>query len=219
MKNTSKFTALILAALLCATGCGFLQPAQPAAQQADAWEEIPASEAAQAEAQADLQAGSQENEQGQLQEQVQAKPQEQEQQQEQETAPAAAQEQAEKEAAPAEGMPDDFYRKATSLSADDVEAFADTLKDLMLRGDIKALTGYISFPLTIDDVTYKSLFGLMGLDYSAGIRQTFIDALSAEDCREMTCTENGILMGENGEIRIQEVNGQLKVVEISGLLK
>ena len=210
MKRYTGALAILTAAALAVSGCAFFKPAG----NATAWEKIPDAAASSQETAQAFSQGAENASSGlaAAQENVQEKP---------DTAAPLQETAAEQTAAQetAQSTPDDFYRLATSLSAKEVEEYAGALKELMFTGDITALLGYVAFPLTIDDVTYRNFFSLMGLDYGSGIQQSFIDALSAEDCREMTCTANGILMGEGGQIRLQEVNGELKVVELSGLLK
>lgn len=116
---------------------------------------------------------------------------------------------------------EDYYEVATSLSADEVEAFALDIKEEILSGDWTTLSEKIAYPITIDGITLNGSSDFLELDINGNVNQEFVDGINAESCREMFCNYQGIMMGETGQIWFTSVeggSGELKIIGINGML-
>lgn len=115
-------------------------------------------------------------------------------------------------AAPQEEEPvtttaDDYYRVATNKSSADVESYAAIVKQQFLQQDWPAIAEEIAYPITISDTTYDSSAEFLDASrsFDSSLDEDFFAALEEEDCREMFCNWQGIMLGETGQIWINEV--------------
>lgn len=126
------------------------------------------------------------------------------------------------EAVEAEDEDADFYNSVTTLSKDEVEAFALLVKEAYLAEDWDAIGNLIAYPITMypeEEITDKQAF----LDYMSDKTLTEADAqkMQEETCTNMFMNGEGICMG-SGQIWIRDVNfmnadfGKLAVIAISG---
>lgn len=116
---------------------------------------------------------------------------------------------------------EDFYNVCTSHSAIEVENFASEVRSLILAKDWNGLSEKIEYPLTVGETTCADSTAFLALDLDANVSQDFLDGIEAETCREMFCNFEGIMMGESGQVWINETagTGELKVTGLNGLLK
>lgn len=116
---------------------------------------------------------------------------------------------------------EDFYNVCTSHSAIEVENFASEVRSLILAKDWNGLSEKIEYPLTVDGTTCADSTAFLALDLDANVSQDFLDGIEAETCHEMFCNFQGIMMGESGQVWINETagTGELKVTALNGLLK
>lgn len=122
---------------------------------------------------------------------------------------------------------DSYYSAATGLSRSDVENYAARVKQMFLEHDWPAISSEISYPITISDITYNNSADFLDASDSFGssLEEDFFSVLEQEDCTEMFCNWEGIMLGENGQIWISEVldaefrSQGLKIVAVNGMLK
>lgn len=120
----------------------------------------------------------------------------------------------------------DFYRAATNISSAEVELYAAQVRQQFLMQDWSAISSEISYPITISDITYENSKDFMNASDSFGsnLNEAFLTAVKNEDCVEMFCNYEGIMIGESGQIWIGEVlnadlsSQGLKITAINGLL-
>lgn len=117
----------------------------------------------------------------------------------------------------------DFYMVATSKSAEEVEAFAANIRNLIVKKDWSAFAEQMNYPFVMDGNTVENSSDFLALDLDGRLNQAFVDAIEAESCKEMFCNYQGIMMG-NGEVWIADVQNsdgdfELKVFAINGMLQ
>lgn len=117
----------------------------------------------------------------------------------------------------------DFYAVATSLSAQEVEAYADNIRSLILDHDWNGLANELSYPVFINGTTQENSDAFLSLNLDNNISQAFLDTMDAETCHEMFCNWEGISMGASGEIWINEIvnddgSSELKITGINGIV-
>jgi hypothetical protein len=116
---------------------------------------------------------------------------------------------------------DDYYSVCTGYSKDEVEAFAATVKRLILDKNWEQLADKVSYPITIGNTTYNSKEDFANKDFSSVFSDAFYTGINNETCTDMFCNCNGIMLGEEGEVWIAEVidsadeEGELKVISIN----
>jgi hypothetical protein len=116
---------------------------------------------------------------------------------------------------------DDYYSVCTAYSKDEVEAFAATVKSLILNKNWEQLADKVSYPITIGNTTYNSKEDFANEDFSSVLSDTFYTGINNETCTDMFCNYNGIQLGSEGEVWIAEVidsvegKGQLKVISMN----
>ncbi len=124
--------------------------------------------------------------------------------------------------AEAEDEDADYYNGVTTLSKDEVEAFALLVKEAYLAEDWDTIGNLIAYPITMypeEEITDKQAF----LDYMSDKTLTEADAqkMQEETCTNMFTNGEGICMG-SGQIWIRDVNfmnadfGKLAVIAVSG---
>ena len=122
---------------------------------------------------------------------------------------------------------DGYYSIATNLSCLDVESYAARVKQLFLEHDWSAISSEISYPITISDITYNNSADFLDASnsFDSSLEEDFFSVLEKENCTEMFCNWEGIMLGETGQIWISEVldsefNSQgLKITAVNGMLK
>ena len=120
---------------------------------------------------------------------------------------------------------EDFYYVATSETASTVEAYAAKIRKQILDKDWDALAMEISFPIELGGVTVEDSAAFLEMDIDNNLSQAFVDAFEAEDCHEMFCNYQGIMMGEQGQVWIasiyneEEENYELRVIGINNMLE
>lgn len=115
--------------------------------------------------------------------------------------------------------PEDYYHVCTSFTAQEVESFASNVKAQILARDWEGLSENLSYPITINGNTCADSTDFLALDIDSKISQDFLDAIEAETCQQMFCNYEGISMGAEGQIWINELSGssELKVTAINGM--
>jgi hypothetical protein len=98
----------------------------------------------------------------------------------------------------------DMYAVCTSLSKTEVETFATTVKKQILDKDWAGLSENISYPITVEGVTYEDSNAFSTGDFSNLYSDDFVKALEDESCTDMFCNYQGIMLG-NGQVWISEV--------------
>lgn len=112
---------------------------------------------------------------------------------------------------------DDSYNMVTDLSNEEVEPFAETVKQQFLNHDWKSLSENLQYPITIDGVTCNNPDEFLSADFEASLNPVFFEKLEEEDCREMFCNWQGIMLGETGQVWLNEYSGTLKISAVNGL--
>lgn len=120
-----------------------------------------------------------------------------------------------------------YYRAATGISSAEVEQYAAQVRQQFLAQDWSAISAEIAYPITISDITYENSEDFLNASGSFGnnLDEAFLSAVEREDCVEMFCNYEGIMIGESGQIWISEVlntdfsSQGLKITAINGLLK
>lgn len=118
----------------------------------------------------------------------------------------------------------DFYATASSLPAQEVDAYAANIRSLILAHDWDSLADELCYPAFVNGTTYEDRNAFLALDIDNNISQTFLDSIESETCQEMFCNCEGISMGSAGEIWFNEIindNGssELKITGINGIVK
>lgn len=119
-----------------------------------------------------------------------------------------------------------YYQAATSISSADVELYAAQVRQQFLMQDWSAISSEISYPITISDITYENSEDFLNASnrFGSNLNEAFLTAIENEDCVEMFCNYEGIMIGESGQIWISEVlnadfsSQGLKITAINGLL-
>lgn len=117
------------------------------------------------------------------------------------------------------------YRVATSISSVEVERYAAQVRQQFLAHDWTTVASEIAYPVTISDITYSSSAAFLEAseNFEVDLDEAFFSALEAEDCIEMFCNYQGIMLGETGQVWIGEVLDEnlvsqgLKIIAINGL--
>lgn len=109
---------------------------------------------------------------------------------------------------------DDYYSIWTNLSASEVEAFAFGVKEDILSGNWESLSQKISYPITVNGVTYSDSGAFSSEDWSSILNQGFLSEVQGETCHEMFSSWRGCMLG-TGQVWISSVDGSLKVVAIN----
>lgn len=120
-----------------------------------------------------------------------------------------------------------FYRVATSISSVEVERYAAQVRQQFLAHDWTAVASEIAYPVAISGVTYSSSAAFLEAseNFDGNLDDAFFSALEAEDCVEMFCNYQGIMLGETGQVWIGEVLDEslvsqgLKIIAVNGLTK
>ncbi|MDE6990998.1 MAG: hypothetical protein K2P42_10125 [Lachnospiraceae bacterium] len=120
-----------------------------------------------------------------------------------------------------------FYRVATSISSVEVERYAAQVRQQFLAHDWTAVASKIAYPVAISGVTYSSSAAFLEAseNFDGNLDDAFFSALEAEDCVEMFCNYQGIMLGETGQVWIGEVLDEslvsqgLKIIAVNGLTK
>lgn len=115
---------------------------------------------------------------------------------------------------------DGYYSAATGISSADVENYAVKIRQQFLDHDWLALSSEISYPITLSEVTYNNSEDFLDASesFADNLDETFFSSLEAENCREMFCSWEGIMLGEAGQVWIAEVSQELKITGINGML-
>ena len=121
---------------------------------------------------------------------------------------------------------DNYYSVATDIPRAEVESYAAQIKQQFLEHDWSAISDEISYPITIADITYNNSTDFLNASngFENNLQEEFFTALEKEDCVEMFCNWQGIMLGETGEVWISEVLDEeftsqgLKIIAIYGML-
>lgn len=121
---------------------------------------------------------------------------------------------------------DNYYSVATDIPRAEVESYAAQIKQQFLEHDWPAISSEISYPITIADITYNNSTDFLNASngFESNLQEDFFIALEKEDCVEMFCNWQGIMLGETGEVWISEVLDEeftsqgLKIIGIYGML-
>ena len=97
-----------------------------------------------------------------------------------------------------------FYSVCTNLSKSEVELFAETVREMILAKDWKALSECISYPITMGEITYEDPIAFLSAPFDTQLNADAITVLEQETCTDMFCNYAGIMMG-NGEVWMAEV--------------
>ena len=113
----------------------------------------------------------------------------------------------------------DYYAVCTSYSKEELEAFAQKVKDYILNKDWESLAGTVSYPITVGDATCSNAEDFKKLAFDEIFTDNFYTALENESCKDMFCNYEGIMLGD-GQVWIVEVlegteePGELMVIEL-----
>ena len=121
---------------------------------------------------------------------------------------------------------DSYYSIVTDIPRAEVESYAAQIKQQFLEHDWSAISAEISYPIMIADITYNNSTDFLNASngFEDNLQEAFFSALEEEDCVEMFCNWEGIMLGETGEVWISEVLDEestsqgLKIIAIYGML-
>ena len=121
---------------------------------------------------------------------------------------------------------DSYYSVATDIPRAEVESYAAQIKQQFLEHDWSAISSEISYPITIADITYNNSTDFLNASngFEDNLQEEFFLTLEDEDCVEMFCNWEGIMLGATGEVWISEVldeefdSQELKIIAIYGML-
>lgn len=108
------------------------------------------------------------------------------------------------------------YTMVTDIPAEEVEAFAASVRQNILEGDWEEFAKKINYPVTIYDRQVGNEGGLVGLMLRNVVKDDFVEEISQESCNQMFCNWQGICMAD-GRIWINDVEGQLKIMAINDM--
>ena len=122
---------------------------------------------------------------------------------------------------------DSYYSAATNISRADVESYAAWVRQQFLEQDWSGISSELSYPITISDITYNNSTDFLEASnsFDSNLDEAFFSALEEEDCAEMFCSWEGIMLGETGQVWIGEVldaelhSQGLKIIAVNGLFK
>ena len=111
-----------------------------------------------------------------------------------------------------------------SSETEEVEQFAEEIKNDILKHDWDALSEKISYPIVINGTTVTNREDFLKLDIDGKLNQEFVEAIRAETCRKMFCNWQGVMMGDAGQIWFENVdNGtgtpELSIIGINNMLE
>ena len=109
---------------------------------------------------------------------------------------------------------DDYYSVWTDLSASEVESFALGVKEDILSGNWESLSQKISYPITVNGVTYSDSRAFSSEDWGSILSQDFLSEVQGETCHEMFSNWEGCMFG-TGQVWISMVDGSLKVIALN----
>jgi hypothetical protein len=90
---------------------------------------------------------------------------------------------------------EDYYMTSTGVTAEEVEQFAEEIKNDILKHDWDALSEKLSYPIPINGTTVNNREDFLKLDIDGKLNQEFVEAVRAETCRKMFCNWQGVMMG------------------------
>ena len=116
------------------------------------------------------------------------------------------------------------YSAATTLSNAEVENYALDIREMILNNDWDKFVQEICYPIIGDGLTMENASDLTDYIADSKVSEDFLAAIEAETCTEMFSSEQGITMGEEGQIWLATVQGEngayvLKVVEINDMFE
>ena len=119
---------------------------------------------------------------------------------------------------------EDYYMTSTGVTAEEVEQFAEEIKNDILKRDWDALSEKISYPIVINETTVTNREEFLKLDIDGKLNQEFVEAVRAETCRKMFCNWQVVMMGDAGQIWFGNVdNGtgawELSIIGINNMLE
>lgn len=122
---------------------------------------------------------------------------------------AANQAQIEETAQPKEEKDPGEYSVFTNCSKEEVEEFAQEVKDEILKKDWKSLAKKISYPLVFevgenDKVTLQDDKFYEAFDLGEALSDAFMEAIKRESCTDMFANYQGCMLGD-GQIWIAEL--------------
>ena len=114
---------------------------------------------------------------------------------------------------------EDYYIIATGVTAgvtsEEVEQFAEEIKNDILKHDWDALSKKISYPIAINGTTVNNREDFLKLDIDGKLNQEFVEAVRAETCRKMFRNWQGVMMGDAGQIWFGNVDNGTGTLELS----
>ena len=110
-----------------------------------------------------------------------------------------------------------------SSETEEVEQFAEEIKNDVLKHDWDALSEKISYPIAINGTTVNNREDFLKLDIDGKLNQEFVEAVRAETCRKMFCNWQGVMMGD-GQIWFDNVYKgtgpwKLSIIGINNMLE
>ena len=110
-----------------------------------------------------------------------------------------------------------------SSETEEVEQFAEEIKNDVLRHDWDALSEKISYPIAINGTTVNNREDFLKLNIDGKLNQEFVEAIRAETCRKMFCNWQGVMMGD-GQIWFDNVYKgtgpwKLSIIGINNMLE
>ncbi len=118
-----------------------------------------------------------------------------------------------------ETTPEDYYSVTTDLPASAVDAVAEEIRQAVLEEDWFTLCTYLRNGYQGGDLPID--YGTQFADYMElyGLREDFRKAIEEESCRRMFCNvDDGIMMGAEGQIWLNEIDGEVKIVAINDMV-
>ena len=83
-----------------------------------------------------------------------------------------------------DSVPEDFYSLATDLPASKVEQFAKKVKQQLMIQDWDALSGELSYPVTVDGVIYDTPEEFLAADFGADLNPYFFRGVGGRNLQQ-----------------------------------
>ncbi len=117
-----------------------------------------------------------------------------------------------------------FYFAATTLADVEVESYAADIREMILNEDWETFVYEISYPIIVDGLNMENATDLTDYIADSVVSVDFLAAIEAETCTEMFNSQQGITMGQEGQIWLGEVQNDdgslsLQVIEINNMFE
>ena len=111
------------------------------------------------------------------------------------------------------------YSVSTDLSAAVVETAAATVRNAVAKNDWDTIADMIDYPIEIGSTSVKDAAEFKALIESSTVAPEFITAVTDDSCVDLYANYQGVMVGADGEIWMNERDGVMKITMFNGLIK